>query len=285
MLTAGGCCFIADAEAFVAKRERWNPNCDETGVRLIFFLVFLFIWQADLPGQTALESAKAAQARLGPSTWSRVIRVENKNAHSVYPRNEYALVFEFAGILWFYSSSDGTQSFSLFRGRLAEEKADFGPGLRAIEPGFGAYSVVCDKPESCFQGMRFPNGCLIESIAAARERFSRGERITCAKLVMFYAKSRREGHCVLAYETPEGVFTLDSGCSGDAKYFGRQWPTGAIDLAAAAWPEGQRAAISRVRTLDCPLTPQVTDDNATWASAASSRRPGSGANLADPGHG
>ena len=44
----------------------------------------------------------------------------------------HALVFELAGMLWFYTAEDGTQSFSLRIDRLDAEKADFGPMLRDI---------------------------------------------------------------------------------------------------------------------------------------------------------
>src|SRR5438128_6171915 len=93
-------------------------------------------------GDSSLDFARRAQALLGPDTWSEVIQIGNASLSSTYPKKLHALVFEFAGLLWFYTDCDGTQSFSLRKNRLAEEKADFAPLLRDIDPGFLRWDVV-----------------------------------------------------------------------------------------------------------------------------------------------
>ncbi|MCX6934404.1 MAG: hypothetical protein NTZ29_17245, partial [Verrucomicrobia bacterium] len=69
-----------------------------------------------LAGEPAdLTNARRAQAVLGADVWSQVIRIENSGSTGKYARTVHALVFEVAGILWFYHDSEGSQSFSLHR--------------------------------------------------------------------------------------------------------------------------------------------------------------------------
>ena len=90
----------------------------------------------------------------------------------VRPRVLHALVFEFSGILWFYTDTDGTQSLSLRKGRLDEDKADLGPLLRDIEPGFTRWRALPEesKRADVTTAEELPNGCFIESVAAGVER-------------------------------------------------------------------------------------------------------------------
>lgn len=205
----------------------------------------------------SLENARRAQAMLGPTTWSRLIQVTNVAVRSIYPATVYALVFEEAGILWFYTDTDGTQSFSQYLDRLAEEKADFGPLLRAIEPGFATYEVLPDvarvsRPVFEVHGsgepshVALPNGCFVESLAALRECVTRGERIERARLLSCYVDTPQgqRGHTVLTYETPQGLFLLDPARSHEPRNMPRAWEDDAMALAGAAL-EG--AKISRAR--------------------------------------
>ena len=150
---------------------------------------------------------------LGPEMWSRVIRIENEARPGRYPRTLHALVFELAGILWFYTDTDGTQSFSLHAGRLAEEKADFSPLLRDIEPGFVRWRVVPagDLPSRSAAGRTLRNGCFIESVAALLKRRARGEPLERPRLLSFYAHTHagRLGHTVLAYGHGDVVEIFD----------------------------------------------------------------------------
>lgn len=167
-----------------------------------------------LPAQSALEHARRAQTRLGPDIWSRVITVQNDARRSPYPKVVHALVFELAGLLWFYTATDGTQSFSLHRDNLAAEKADFGPLLRDIEPGFARWTVGAPGPAGAVpvdDGSPLRNGCFIESVIALRERVGRGEVAETPRLLSYFAitSARRLGHTVLAYRAGGRVEVVD----------------------------------------------------------------------------
>ena len=206
---------------------------------------------------------------LGLETWSRVVRIENAALHSPYPPVVYALVFEEAGILWFYTDTDGTQSFTLHPERLAEEKTDFTPLLRAIEPGFVGYkllssdgertsrSVISENgPGGPFSGSEsaLPNACFSASLAALRERVQRGERIERARLLNCYVDTPdgRRGHTVLTYETPRGLFLLDPGLSPEPRPMPRAWADNALALAGAVFPG---VNVARARWVPTALPP------------------------------
>jgi hypothetical protein len=137
-----------------------------------------------------------------------VLRIDNTGRHSRYPATVYATVFEFAGILWFYTDTDGTQSLSLYRDQLDREKADLRSLLRAIDPGFGAFEEVPDAGQRT-GGARpaLANGCFIDSVAALEARLLEGERITRAALLCYYPRegTALPGHTILAYETERGL--------------------------------------------------------------------------------
>jgi len=171
------------------------------------------------PG-SGLADARAAQAMLGGASWSRVLRIENKGRRGPYPKIVYALAFELAGILWFYTDADGTQSLSLRRGRLAEDEADLGPLLRAIDPGFAAWEPVDGAAAAAAAAAAgsgaprpdpLPNGCFIDSVAALRRLGFGGERADRPRLLSYYADtpSGRLGHTVLVYSTGDGSRAID----------------------------------------------------------------------------
>jgi hypothetical protein len=174
---------------------------------------FVTVFVAALRADTSLANARRAQALLGPDIWSQVIRIENTGSTNHYPATVHALVFELADILWFYSDLDGTQSFSLHKGRLAQEKADFAPLLRAISPGFYRWSVIGgDAPIPGGNGVLL-NGCFIESAVALRDRLRRGGEAMRPRLLSYYVELKdgsRHGHTVLAYETGGRVEVIDS---------------------------------------------------------------------------
>jgi hypothetical protein len=197
-----------------------------------FLLVVLAA--ASLRADDSLTHARRAQTLLGTEVWSQVIRVENSARVSRYPRTLHALVFELDGILWFYADTDGTQSFSLHANRLAEEKADFGPLLRDIEPGFTRWSVVADEAgASVAPRGTLPNGCFIESVAALRQHLAQGEPVGRARLLSYYGDtpSGRRGHTVLTWETAGHLEVLDPEWPGKPQSFSEALAGDALGLA------------------------------------------------------
>ena len=187
-------------------------------LRRFYFLLGLALLASLLRAATPLDNARRALALLGEGVWSQVIEIENAAAAggARYPSVVHALVFEFEGILWFYTDADGTQSFSLHRGRLAAEKADFAPLLREIEPGFCRWTVLPSlAPGGAVPAETEPlkNGCFIESVAALRARVAEGRPIRAPRLLSYYVNhgGARVGHTVLAYEAEGRVEIFDPG--------------------------------------------------------------------------
>ncbi len=188
--------------------------------------------------QTSLDAARRAQTLLGPEVWSRVITIENENRRSPYPRTVHALVFELAGILWFYTDHDGTQSFSLHVGRVEEEKADFAPLLRDIDGGFRRWTVVESVPAGRTrrdEDEPLRNGCFVESVVALRERLARGGVAEEPRLLSYYAStpSGRVAHTVLAFNVGDRVEILDPAQKEQAFAFPRTSGSTALALARA----------------------------------------------------
>lgn len=235
-------------------------------MRSVFLLLVFHLLLTSAFADSSLRAARRAQELLGPDTWSRLIRIENTRARTAYPKTVYAVVFEFTGILWFYTETDGTQSFSLWTNRLNEEKADFREGLRQIDPGFTRYSVVEDETAPPVLSGELPNGCFIESLVAGRERLAQNKDISEARLVMYYANDRVAGHCVLAYETGEGVFVIDPTRDDLPRRVGDRWPKDPVQVAQAAWPEGSRRRIRQVRELGFPLSTASLRDQSKLAA-------------------
>ncbi|HKB88903.1 MAG TPA: hypothetical protein VKC60_00155 [Opitutaceae bacterium] len=166
--------------------------------------------------RASLESAQQANALLRADTWSRVLRIENSRSHSHYPRIVYATVFEFEDILWFYTDADGTQSLSLKRDRLEEDKSDLGPLLLAIEPGFTRFEVLSgENAEPKLQSFAMlVNGCFIQALHASNELRHQGMPLLSAELVTFYRRvaglaGSVIGHTFLAFQTTDGWYFFD----------------------------------------------------------------------------
>ena len=197
-------------------------------------LVVSLLLALPLRAERSLENARRAQARLDPASWSEIIRIENVAAHSRYPRVLHALVFEFAGVLWFYTETDGTQSFSLHQNALAEEKADFAPLLRDIEPGFVRWTVVPLEGASLRRDEALlRNGCFIDSIAAWQERRMLGLPGRAPRLLSYYADigPKRWGHTVLAYEIDGKLEVVDPTRRKEHRTFPASFGRDALSLA------------------------------------------------------
>lgn len=179
-------------------------------IRCLF--LFAIPWCVAAAETPSWEAAREARRLLGPEVWARVLRIENINPHSVYPETVYATVFEYGGILWFYTGQDGTQSFSLHRGRIAAEKASLPRLLRAIDPGFVRHTVMPELAVEYMKGRsRLPEGCFVESVAALHESLERGMPVRRAALLTYYLRYRGQvrGHTVLVYETDREAFLVD----------------------------------------------------------------------------
>ncbi len=225
-------------------------------------LLFLLLGAIPLHAQTSLENAAHARSLLGPAVWSKIIRIENDSRLGRYPRVVHALVFELCGVLWFYTDSDGTQSFSLHRDRVEEEKADFGPLLRDIDRGFLRWSeVTSPSPAPSRGGARLRNGCFIESVSLWRGRLPTGMPATRPRLVSYYldTPAGRLGHTVLAYETDGQVEVIDPVCPDERRIV--RSDVGASPLNLARLIAGSRVVSVRTLSLDGAVeTPVVMAD-------------------------
>ncbi|MDP3071167.1 MAG: hypothetical protein Q8N18_12830 [Opitutaceae bacterium] len=181
--------------------------------RFVFLLGFVLL-AALLRAASPLDNARRAQALLGEGFWSQLIEVENTADRGRYPAVLHALVFEFAGLLWFYTDADGTQSFSTHRNNLVAEKADFAPLLRDIHPGFRRWRVLPSTAGAPLVATGpLQNGCFIESLAAVRARAAAGRPLQMPRLLSYYMNEdgARIGHTVLAYESGDRVEIFDPG--------------------------------------------------------------------------
>ena len=219
---------------------------------LALAVLFLSVAATALRADDSLDHARQAQALLGPDVWSQVIRIENAARFNRYPRIVHALVFELAGVLWFYADVEGTQSFSLHRGLLAEEKADFAPLLRAIDRGFVGWTVVASGVQASASGAALRNGCFIESVVALRDRLRRGGETVRPQLLSYYADTSLggQGHTVLAYETGGRVEVIDSAQADRRFNFPAAFARDALQLARAM--AGNRVASARLLPVDWP---------------------------------
>ncbi|MBL9203318.1 MAG: hypothetical protein JNL39_22615 [Opitutaceae bacterium] len=221
-----------------------------------------------LGAATPLDNARRAQALLGPEVWSRVIEIDNAAGGARYPALVHALVFEFAGILWFYADADGTQSFSLHRGQLAAEKADFAPLLREIDPGFLRWRALADDgapaPGTAAAAEPLLNGCFVESVAAWRRRVARGEETGAPRLLSYYFKPgvAKAGHTVLAFEARGRLEIFDPARPERRFEFSRRAGSDALRLAR----ELDGRAVARARFLELPEAPPAAVADAPAAA-------------------
>ena len=230
--------------------------------RLLYSAILLF-GVSTLCADDSLAHARQAQAMLGPDVWSQVIRIENATPRGTYPQTLHALVFELAGVLWFYTDTDGTQSFSLQRDRLAEEKADFGPLLRDIDRGFTRWTVVseADRANAAPRGP-LPNSCFIRSVAASR---ALGDGVEHPRLLSYYVRngSMLRGHTVLTYEARGRLQVFDPDWPHRAKKYPESLGRDALALAREV--RGRDVVRAQLLPLEAPAWPTW---NRTMAAAA-----------------
>ena len=174
-------------------------------------LAFTSAMQGDTQSDLSVHYARQASAMLGPTLWKRVLRIHNSSADGRYPPSLGAVVFEMGGILWFYTSTDGTQSLSLRRGHAWDDEQDFGPLLTHIDPGFSRWEYDPDGAGPDEKGPVPPNACFIQSIALLRQSLSMGVSAGRARLLSYYVTypTGMKGHTVLFLQSDVGSTVID----------------------------------------------------------------------------
>jgi hypothetical protein len=104
---------------------------------------------------------------------------------------------------------------------------------------------------------RIPNGCFIESLAQGRALAREGKVLGRPQLVAYYSPQRVAGHCVLAYETAQGIFIVDSEAGPWPRWVGRGWPDDLAALIRASRPELKALSSVRSFPLELPVRPAV----------------------------
>ncbi len=192
-------------------------------MRPLFLLLILLAGAASAraavgPVPPGLSDALAAREMLGGVTWARIMRIDNSRPagmwrRGAYPSTVYGLVFELSGILWLYTDSDGTQSLSLTTGTLERDRADPGPLLLAIDPGFRAWAWVGEAQAAARDpARRPPNACMPGSVAAFLRRLAVGSETAAPRLLFYYvdAEGARRGHTVLLFSAGGHLSAVDA---------------------------------------------------------------------------
>jgi len=183
----------------------------------LLHVALLLIAAAQLRADS-LASARLAQALLGPDVWSRVVRIEHRRPKPRLPVEFWALVFAVEGRLWFYNPNEGTQSLSLYAGRLEQDEADPGPLLRVILPDL----IRCDAVAADLGALRsnalvqraasdLPYGCFILCVRRERELAGGRSPPDDAGILVFYVDTSvgRRGHSVLVHRRTGRTFVYD----------------------------------------------------------------------------
>ena len=191
-------------------------------------------------GSDLRESAWRAREMIGPDHWAQGLQIEIARGSS-RPKTVHALVFELEDRLWYFSDDTGTESLSLYRDHLAEDKADLGPLLRQIDPGFVRYQVLPDESRGAAPVRdRRPlrHGCFIESVAQLRAMVERGQAPDHARLLSFYGMNGAHGggHTVLYFERQGKRFFYDPSEPAAPVLIPNQVRPDALDVARLAVP-------------------------------------------------
>jgi hypothetical protein len=237
------------------------------------FVLSFVLSAAVLRADESLVHARQAQALLGAAHWSRVIQIENVRPTPRYGKSVGALVFELENMLWMYVDSEGTQSLSQYPGRLAQDEADFGPLLRAIEPGFTRWTNPPPPAESAPAAKSLPNGCFIECVVLLRRRLASGEEAREPRLLAYYTRVKDgvHGHTVLEFRTREGLRVIDP-----------EWPQRIIRVGTTPIRDAQDVAtflrddVVSARWL--PLDDAARSESSVYASGRSMRQSAIGPN-------
>jgi hypothetical protein len=215
------------------------------------FLAFGLLMVVSLQAGTR-ETAFQARAMLGPDIWSRVLRIENQNAGRVsrYPVEFHGLVVAFEGILWLYTEFDGTQTLSLYSGRLAEDQADIGPLLRAIEPGLERFVDVTDRPPEQVSATTPPYACFLASVVRWQKLRQDPVPPSRARLLAYYPLGERQGHMVLEYWRGGRRYVFDPDRPGEEREMSRWLAEDPLKVAQALFLPGDRKRPVRASHLE-----------------------------------
>jgi len=188
------------------------------------------------------ESAWRARAMIGPDRWARVLRIERVRPRAASPEVRYALVFELEDRLWFYADDEGTQSLSLRRGRLERDKADLGPLLKEIDPGYRRHELVLIAPASvktpAASAAPLSQGCFIECVAYLQSLAAAGRMPEDARLLAYYGAVAvgSRGHTVLYFKEKGRRFYYDPEATPGLAAIPDQVPPDALAIARVAAP-------------------------------------------------
>jgi len=154
--------------------------------------------------------ARRAAAMLGPEIWKQVIVIPCPKQTSRYPRSLGAVVFEFGGVLWFYTATEGTQSLSTQYGHAELDKRDFSLLLLRLDPGFAHWEPDYGAGPHDAVGPTPPNACFLECIVLLRQLAASGT-VSEARLLSYYISvpGGVHGHTVLFFRTSKGPMVAD----------------------------------------------------------------------------
>jgi hypothetical protein len=179
--------------------------------RLRFLLVLLVGLPVALGNSSPRELAALVRARevLGAESWAAALQLK---ATQPGRADDNALVFEFAGALWFYRPVDGTQSLSRHWNNVAADRERLLELLQGIDPTYQDYREYTASELATVPMLHgeLPNGCFIESAGEAR-RLARGAEAVNGCLLSYYVRTKDglRGHTVLCYENTAGTHVYD----------------------------------------------------------------------------
>lgn len=246
-------------------------------------LLILVFWLGAVSVRCSAEAvdslawARRARELIGPDLWAQVVAWERAGGARSEPESSSLLVFELAGRLWCYEPGVGTQSLSIFAGRLDEDKANLAPLLQELDPRRGAYRVIDPAWRLVASGvaeMHVPAGCFVESLARLRRMIAQQGAPEHASLLAYYAPvgDTQGGHTVLYYEKEGRRFIFDPGRPTALVRIHRQVPDDPLAIAKAAAADGSHPRPRKAKRLSLDLA-ALSRSEPAWVKVAA----GSGA--------
>lgn len=207
-------------------------------------------------------AARQVQAMLDGHRWAQVVRIENKRPNSTLPAEAWVTVFELGGRLWIYMPREGTRSLSVYRGRLARDKANLRAVLKHLEDGYAGHEVVVEDDRADAAMNLFaqtevtnddiPNSCFVRSVAWFERLQGMDAPVEDAHLLLYFGGSgaARWGHTVLIYETLKGLFVWDPNEPESARPVDVTRASDALALARRVSPGPVRSRVEMAQQFD-----------------------------------